>query len=142
MSTALTKFFLSIAGAVGALTFVASSFAGAYPEKNVTPVAPAPVCDWSGFYVGLDAGVTDYVARFSDDDDWESLGTFTFDTGAFVGGGHAGYNLQFGQLVLGLEIDANGSTAEIGQTLDAGEEHDLGPDRFHQHITWSHGRRV
>jgi outer membrane immunogenic protein len=100
-SLALTIFLTAVTG----LTIC---FAGTerYASKEVAP-AP-PVCDWSGFYVGLNVGVTEYTARFTDDGDWDTFATREQDTAAFIGGGQVGYNLQFGQLVLGLEADASG----------------------------------
>jgi len=117
MKISLTKLFL-LTAVVGALACVASSFAGPMPqEKNMTPIAPAPVCDWSGFYVGLNAGVTNYTARFDDRDDFFDIGAEEYDTAAFIGGGQIGYNFQMNQLVLGLEVDASGlPNAEINKS--------------------------
>jgi outer membrane immunogenic protein len=73
--------------------------------------APAPVYDWSGFYVGgfggyafgnhnlvFPPGPNNGFANF--DLNWESHGAF--------GGGEVGYNWQSGNLVFGIEADGAG----------------------------------
>jgi len=107
-----TKLVLSI---TAALVFVASSFAGGYPqEKGIAPMQPAPACDWSGLYIGGNVGITEFYTRITDDNEFETFRTTsTADTGAFIGGAQIGYNYQLGQLVVGVELDASGSTAEI-----------------------------
>ncbi len=110
MRTSLTKICLSLAG-----IFVAGSlFAGPMPaEKNVTPMAPVPECNWTGFYIGINAGVGQLDSGFTDRSDWESYATRQFTETAFVGGGQIGFNYQWQDLVLGIEADASGSTADI-----------------------------
>jgi outer membrane immunogenic protein len=131
MMNSLTKFLLVSVAVVGAILVVGSSFAGPMSaEKNVTPMAPAPACDWSGFYIGLNAGVTNYTLRITDVDDWDSFSTREYDTGAFIGGGQVGYNLQFGQLVLGVEADASGSTAKISKSSNGEDQFDYGKVDF------------
>lgn len=71
-------------------------------------IAPAPVFtqfqaySWTGFYAGLNAGYG-----------WGSFnraaGTIMPDTNGGVLGAQLGYNYQFGNLVVGLEGDANWS---------------------------------
>ena len=120
MKLSLTKLFLSIAA-----VFVASSLvAGPMPsEKNMAPIAPAPECTWTGFYIGLNVGATDYYARVTDEGDFYDIFTRDRDTGAFTGGGQIGYNYQWNQLVFGVEADASGSTAEIEKYYDFGDWH-------------------
>src|SRR5262245_60001960 len=77
------------------------------------PIAPAPMVntiryDWSGFYVGAQVGWQTERDRYSDIGFGSSLGTDTYVTttkGGIVGGLHAGYNYQFGSVVLGAEGD-------------------------------------
>jgi outer membrane immunogenic protein len=115
MRTSLTKLFLLSAGC--AIALVATSFAGPMPtEKNVTPMAPAPACDWTGFYVGANAGIVELQSRFTDLNQWgydnegevSGYGTITFEAPAFIGGGQVGYNYQWRDLVLGIEADFSG----------------------------------
>jgi outer membrane immunogenic protein len=96
------------------------------PTKAPRVYAPAAY-DWTGFYVGANAG-------------WgwtNGSGTITFTSGSgpvtgngngFVGGAQAGYNWQSGAIVLGLEADAqltansgsfNGSAGGVSFTSTA-----------------------
>src|SRR5436190_4868427 len=91
------------------------AFAGPQPmEKNVAPVQPAPACDWTGFYIGVNVGITEFKSNFTDLTDWDSSysGTLSYQEPAFIGGGQVGYNYQWQNLVLGVEADLSGSTAE------------------------------
>jgi outer membrane immunogenic protein len=67
-------------------------------------MAPLPLFDWSGFYVGLNGGWGWGRSRF--DFDGSGLGT-TGDFGLSGGliGGTIGYNYQAGGAVFGLEAD-------------------------------------
>jgi outer membrane immunogenic protein len=95
-----------------------SAFAADLPYRTAAPapyIAAAPIFTWTGFYVGLNAG-----AAFNN----QNNGTFTTTgltapnnviyTGgsgssntAFTGGVTAGYNMQFGSFVAGVEGDIN-----------------------------------
>ncbi len=71
------------------------------PMKAPPPVVVAPQYDWSGFYVGINGGGG---WGHSHSDLNGGIGT----SGA-VAGGTAGYNVQLGHLVLGLEGDIDWS---------------------------------
>jgi outer membrane immunogenic protein len=117
MKTSLTKCFLAFC----ALALAIPALAGPLPqEKNISPIAPAPECTWTGFYIGLNVGATDYYSRITDEGDFFTGSTWDRDTGAFIGGGQIGYNYQWNQLVFGVEADASGSTAEIEKYYDYG----------------------
>jgi outer membrane immunogenic protein len=103
----LTKLFLAII----ALAFVTSVFAGPMPmEKNVAPVQPS--CDWTGFYIGVNAGVAQIESHFIDE--WGVSGdglpgsTDYSSSAGFIGGGQIGYNYQWQDLVFGIEADFSG----------------------------------
>jgi outer membrane immunogenic protein len=66
------------------------------------PMAPAPAFDWSGFYIGGDAGWQGSRIGLSST---APLATQTYapDQNSFIGGGFAGAQKQFGQFVLGIE---------------------------------------
>jgi outer membrane immunogenic protein len=118
MKISLTKLCLSFTAVIAAVFFATSSFAGPMPqEKNVTPMAPAPECTWTGFYIGINAGVGQLDSKFTDRNGLGYGGTYwatdSFTETAFVGGGQVGYNLQWQDLVFGIEADASGSTADI-----------------------------
>jgi outer membrane immunogenic protein len=71
--------------------------------------APPPVdmVNWTGFYVGANVGFAS--ARVSSD-------IMTVDTSqtltGVVGGGQAGYNMQYGPWVFGVEIDVQGTSQD------------------------------
>jgi len=78
-----------------------------------TPVAsPSPHYNWTGFYVGVNAGY-----GFADTSNSFSSNIFDFlpssailpNGKGFIGGAEAGYNWQNGNLVFGLEADISGS---------------------------------
>ena len=79
---------------------------------KAAPIAPLPF-NWTGFYVGANAGVVWGRSVQTVDIDDLPLGipadTSTY-TG-FIGGVQAGYNWQFSNVVLGIEADFDGSTA-------------------------------
>jgi outer membrane immunogenic protein len=105
-----------------ATTAVAATAFGAQaadlPSRTVKPapyVAPAPVFTWSGFYVGANAGYgfsSSRTVRMTELDDGQdpypgSYGSLS-PKGVF-GGAQAGYNVQFGSFVVGLETDIQAS---------------------------------
>jgi outer membrane immunogenic protein len=98
----------SVLGAIGGST----AFAADMPTKAYTsPLNPAPVTTWTGFYVGVNAGYG-----------WANVGNPTGGAGSsnnltgFVGGGQLGYNWQVGALVFGLEADIQGSAQKRSDT--------------------------
>lgn len=109
------KFISSLAGA--AFSFAVSGLAFA----QIPPSAPAPVYNWTGWYVGGNVGVsfgrakTDFNVAptvilgqtvnpgFANPDN-------EVEPSGFVGGGQIGYNWQYSPLiVVGLEADFQGS---------------------------------
>lgn len=74
----------------------------AFIPAPLPPIA-APVQDWSGLYIGLQAGsITGSAPR-------PAAATFGIDTNVngTIYGAHVGYNHDMGSLVLGAEIDYN-----------------------------------
>lgn len=88
------------------------------------PSAP-PVFSWQGFYAGVNLGYA-----FGD---FTGTGGALADEGTgFLGGGQLGYNVQFGNFVVGLEtdlqwtnFDADRSAAGIAAGLLAGSQAEL-----------------
>jgi len=74
-----------------------------------TKAAPVPYVDlpftWSGFYVGINGGYGFGRSRWSDPTAGADSDHFRID-GALAGG-QLGYNWQFGNIVLGIETDAD-----------------------------------
>jgi outer membrane immunogenic protein len=91
-----------------------SAAAADLPRRGVAP-APylaAPVFTWTGFYVGLNAGAgwnnNRGIATTVDTlvNPIYGIGDNSNDAG-FTGGVQAGYNMQFGSFVAGVEADIN-----------------------------------
>lgn len=79
----------------------------AAPAPAPVPVAPAPIMtgnDWTGFYAGGQIGYGRLDSSAIEDDD---------DPSGAIYGVHAGYNYDFGTLVLGGELDYDLTSIEI-----------------------------
>src|SRR3974390_1723960 len=111
----MKKFLL---GTLGLVAMAAPAFAADLPARTYTkapvppPLPPAPIYDWTGFYIGGNVGwgeshsCTDFVGV---------TGLITTDacaskSGGLIGG-QVGYRWQMGQAVFGLE--AQGDWANI-----------------------------
>lgn len=96
---------LVIATALTAMgTAVLAGSASPPPVKPVVASAPPPVADlggdWTGGYAGLSLGNADISGDVSGDD-------FTY-------GIHGGYNYDFGQFVVGGELELDGMDVNLG----------------------------
>src|SRR5438105_1017127 len=106
------KQLIRLTGVIFACSALATgAFAGteSYGGKEMKQVAPAPPpeCNWTGFYIGLNAG-----GQFghSEDNDinryWRRGGgenqEWGYNESGFVAGGQVGYNYQGNWLVLGI----------------------------------------
>ncbi|MEZ5769974.1 MAG: outer membrane beta-barrel protein [Paracoccaceae bacterium] len=92
-----------IAGLVGSAALAGS------PEPYIEEVympAPQPVADWAGFYAGGTGGIQSGTITPG----------FTFDATTY--GGFAGYNMQSGNLVYGVEIAAQTGTIRLPPSFD------------------------
>ena len=102
---------LLVAGIVAATFCSAPALAADMPAKAPVYSAPvaAPVFNWTGFYVGLDAGgasatqdVSDVACATCNTDPASG----TLKGSSFIGGVYAGYNWQFAPTwVAGIEAD-------------------------------------
>ncbi|MBI5264915.1 MAG: porin family protein [Bradyrhizobium sp.] len=101
---------LPIAAAIASISFAgAASAADLAPRyTKAPPAAVVALYDWTGFYVGAQVGYDwrrdSNVERFIATglpDGW----TASSDPSGIVGGLHAGYNIQSGKFVFGLEGD-------------------------------------
>ena len=102
---------------LGSSMLLASVAAASAADLPVRSAAPAPVMvaampyNWSGFYVGLNAGgawssgCTNYTLLTAPN--WPSTCADN-NSGQFTGGAQIGYNLQSGNFVYGIEADING----------------------------------
>jgi outer membrane immunogenic protein len=88
---------------------IAADIPAARPAYKA-PVIAAPVFTWTGFYLGVNAGYG-----------WADVGldgvTVDSDINGFVGGGQIGYNWQFGNFLLGVEADIQGTTVGRSDTF-------------------------
>jgi len=88
-----------------------------------SPLAPTPVYNWTGFYLGAQLGGEFGTAYYNVP--WNGFSRSISNSGVF-GGGFAGYNYQIGSLVLGLQGEFNGSGVTgskfdpaFGETINA-----------------------
>jgi outer membrane immunogenic protein len=98
---------------VASIALVGAAAAADLPVKAPVYKAPvmAPAYNWTGFYVGLNAG---YSWGHQDNDlVFAPTGVTLFSNSdhlnGFIGGGQLGYNWQVNQLVVGIEADFQGS---------------------------------
>jgi len=84
---------------------LAASSAAAADADSVMPY------DWSGFYLGVQGG---YLST-----NMELVGTGNRDFNGGTIGAHAGYNWQYGSMVLGLEADINYAWNSISANFGA-----------------------
>jgi outer membrane immunogenic protein len=94
------------------------------------PVEPAPVYlpfTWTGFYVGVHAGYAwgdvddDLDDRFEENDFPVDHRADGLDIDGFIGGAHAGYNVQFDSFVIGIEGDVDFSGADGDHEFSASD---------------------
>jgi outer membrane immunogenic protein len=90
-----------------ALTGIAGTEVATEREmKEIAPLPPPPSCDWTGFYIGINAG-----GQFGHSEDkdldgyWYTDRPWGYSESGFIGGGQAGYNFQLNKIVFGPEFD-------------------------------------
>jgi len=131
-----------------------SAIAADLPLKASAPLPP-PAWSWSGFYLGVQGGsgwgtTEDSATSFVNCFGGTCLApqTFTppgaerssYTINGFHGGGTAGFNWQFGQIVAGVEGDISGANIEgtgdcaLGFSFNLGTGH--APAGCHTKMTW------
>jgi len=113
-------------GSVSAVALTASALAADLPVK-APPRAPVEVWNWTGPYIGINAGAAWNSSKFADLGDSASSPSFNFFTPGtafwsthdprFTIGGQVGYNWQSGNIVYGLEGDMNWVDGKTHATL-------------------------
>jgi outer membrane immunogenic protein len=90
---------------LGVLGLISPALGADLPMK--APAAVSPTYDWSGFYVGVYGG-----GGFGNHNLHNALGnlgfanyTINYDSTGAIGGGELGYNVQSGNIVVGVEAD-------------------------------------
>lgn len=94
---------------VGALALPVAASAADLPMK-APPVSAAAPFNWTGFYIGVNAGGGMAAVRFDDQCYYCNSHTPTKAFATF--GGQLGYNYQFGNGLIGIEADVNGNTID------------------------------
>ena len=126
------RFLSGLFGAAFILSASGSAFAADMAVK-APPAAPAPVYNWTGWYVGVNAGAsfgnvkTDFdvapVTVHTTGGDIPVTGDLfpksdTVWPSGFMGGGQIGYNWQYSPIwVVGLEADFQGALERDHNTL-------------------------
>ena len=111
-----------LAGAAFAMFAALPASAADFPVKTPAYVPPTSVYNWTGFYIGGNAGWIGgldtltlspngpLLTRVSAADRAVDTHSYEPNGSGFTGGAQAGYNLQLGRWVTGVEADFNGST--------------------------------
>ncbi len=87
------------------------------PKRSAAPAAPAVMVDWSGFFIGVQAGGMHHRNAFGDIGFGAQDGNDAFDNSrqaSIIGGGHIGYNRQMGAWVVGVIADVDLGGAKVG----------------------------
>jgi opacity protein-like surface antigen len=120
--------FLLATTALAVLSGIGAASAADLPSRKGPPIAPAyiPAFTWTGFYVGLNAGVGWANNNNNNNLPLGAIPVSGFvssgnsNNAGFVGGAQAGYNYQFGVgqgVVIGAETDFQfAASATIGTT--------------------------
>lgn len=122
----MKRFLLANTALTGALlaVLVTPASAADLPRKSVAPVfaQPAPIFNWSGFYVGVNGGYVFDTGKSQLTGTPGLLATGFAPIGSaktmgdgFTIGGTLGYNYQIGNFVAGLEADLN--YVDLGKTV-------------------------
>jgi outer membrane immunogenic protein len=115
------------------VALASANAADIYQPAGPVSYKDAPyVTTWAGFYIGLNAGVaaannevTDTTGYF-----WGPGAKWSSATTGFVGGGQAGYNFQYGNVVFGPEVDFGGLALSHTQRFDSADFTTLGDGFF------------
>jgi outer membrane immunogenic protein len=116
-----------VALTVSILALSAASASAADMAVKARPMAVSPTYDWTGFYIGVNAGGAwgDDPVRYNPTffPDPTGFGTFlngigspNFHPTGFTGGGQAGYNWQVSNWVFGIEADIEYARLSSAQT--------------------------
>jgi iron complex outermembrane recepter protein len=115
--------FAAYLGLRGTLPSAGPAIANASPSvvTKAAPVGwagtPSPVIDWTGIYLGFNAGYSFGGSDWADSVTGNSTGSF--GTSGFVFGGTLGANYQVGSLVFGVEGDSDWADASGFGTFTA-----------------------
>ena len=94
---------LSLLAVAASLGFAQAASAADMPTKAPHQVPVAVPFNWTGLYLGLNAGYVWGRSNLHDVGGYNGPPDFTYDPRGFQGGAHFGYNYQINQFVLGIE---------------------------------------
>jgi outer membrane immunogenic protein len=125
----MKKMLLVVAFAGFGVTSALAADLAARPYTKAPPPVVSAVYNWTGFYVGLNAGGV--FSRSSFDMTASNFfggsapligadGTTRLNRTGFTGGGQAGYNWQSGAFVFGLEADINYTDVRASASVTRG----------------------
>jgi opacity protein-like surface antigen len=116
--------------ASGALSAFAAYAADIVHKAHPAPVAPVAPYNWTGFYAGANFGGlwTDSTLTNANTGISHKLGG-----AGFLGGLQAGYNYQFGNIVLGVEGEFDWASHDPGLALNIPM---IGVSRFSHEVNW------
>jgi outer membrane immunogenic protein len=106
----MRKMLLALAVA-GVSIFAEAAFAADMVNPIYAP-PPRPAFSWTGFYVGVNVGGDAQKHTTTD----AGVTTMSGTIAGVVGGGQLGANWQIGSFVLGVEVDAQGSSESKSAT--------------------------
>jgi outer membrane immunogenic protein len=100
-----------LVSSIAALGLIGTPAFAADMAVKAPPPTPAPVYNWTGWYVGVNAGGSIGRDRTTQSIENVTVGSFTMSPAGFIGGGQIGYNYQFApHWVVGVEGDIQGAS--------------------------------
>jgi outer membrane immunogenic protein len=101
------KRFLFTTVSLGVLALGAPAFGADLPTYSKAPALVTPAYDWSGFYVGVFGGGGFGNNNLNNATGAAGFANFTnnYSSSGAVAGGEAGYQIQSGKIVVGVEAD-------------------------------------
>lgn len=131
MGLIMRRFQVALLDAVATIGFASVALAADMPVKApVYKAAPAPMFNWSGFYVGGNVGghwgsdsdpavfgVNDWFGGGADTSAAANAWPHTLKPSGFAGGGQVGYNWQISNFVFGAEADIFGLTGTSSRNV-------------------------
>jgi len=97
--------------------------------------APEPVANWTGFYLGGNAGGATALNRSSVTSPAAAAEAFNLSPNGYLGGGQIGYNWQAASWVFGLEGDFQGGSVKDDKACEIGCSVAVGV-AFNQKMNW------
>jgi outer membrane immunogenic protein len=103
----IRRLLLPMAAAVG---LAGPAIAADLPySQGASAYTPVPIFTWTGFYLGAQLGYAWVGNNLSGWRPYYAFSGVNYAPNGIIGGAHAGYNLQFNQVVLGVEGDVEGT---------------------------------